>query len=168
MRLLAFSLLTFLLSGACAQRSTSAAQSNLTAQGTATEATAAPQSEGPALIFRKTPCFGTCPAYTATIYADGRVEYEGQSNVPLTGTHQLRLPADTVAYIRREADRIGFAKLRPVYTANISDVPSTYLTMPQPDGTMKEVRVDVDAPAELTKLLEYIHRQVKSVAVAKK
>lgn len=119
----------------------------------------------PVLIFEKTPCFGRCPAYKATVYSNGRLSYEGKSNVPLLGAHELQLPAVTVKYILKEAQRIGFARLPGVYSQNTSDLPSTYLSILQPDCNLKEVRVEEGAPEDLNKLLQYIHEQIMKVAL---
>jgi hypothetical protein len=47
-------------------------------------------------MFQRTTCNGRCPTYTASIFADGRVEYDGQRYVPLLGKHTLSLPPATV------------------------------------------------------------------------
>ncbi|TYZ06015.1 hypothetical protein FY528_19830 [Hymenobacter lutimineralis] len=146
---------------------TANATSNATPAVVTAQLTAVQQTAEPVLLFEKTPCFGPCPVYKATIYADGRVQYEGEQNVPLIGKHALRLPADTVTYIRRQAESMGFGSLRSAYSQNVTDLPSTYLTLRQPDGSLKEVRVEGGAPAELEKLLAYIHRHIKQIAVAK-
>ncbi|ALD20371.1 DUF6438 domain-containing protein [Hymenobacter sp. DG25A] len=119
----------------------------------------------PILIFEKTPCFGRCPAYKATVYRNGRLSYEGLSNVPLLGQHELQLPAATVNHILKEAQRIGFARLQGVYSQNTSDLPSTYISILQPDCNLKEVRVEEGAPEELNKLLQYVHEQIMKVAL---
>lgn len=171
MRLLACLLLTYVLNSCSTARpaapTATASASNSTPAVAVAPLAADQQTAEPVLLFEKTPCFGPCPVYKATIYADGRVQYQGEQNVPLVGKHTLRLPADTVTYIRREAERMNFGSLRGSYSQNATDLPSTYLTVRQPDGSLKEVRVEGGAPAELEKLLAYIHRQIKQVAVVK-
>lgn len=92
---------------------------------------AAPASAAtePVLVFQRTPCHGTCPTYTATIYADGRVEYDGQRFVALTGKHTLSLPVATVNEMLAEAKRIGFTKLQERYAGQTYDLPSTIITV---------------------------------------
>jgi hypothetical protein len=60
-------------------------------KATATVSTPSRQAE-PVLVLQRTPCNGRCPTYTASIFADGRVEYDGQRYVPLLGKHTLSLP----------------------------------------------------------------------------
>ncbi|WP_303310623.1 DUF6438 domain-containing protein [Hymenobacter sp. BT730] len=119
----------------------------------------------PVLIFEKTPCFGRCPTYKATVYRNGRLSYEGTKNMPLLGRHELQLPATAVTYILKESQRIGFSKLQGVYSQNTSDLPSTYISILQPDCNLKEVRVEEGAPEELNKLIQYIHEQIVKVAL---
>lgn len=118
----------------------------------------------PVIVFRQTPCFGICPDYDATIYPNGRVTYVGRQHTKLTGTHELKLPAATVAMILAEARNIGFRKLQPHYTENTSDLPSTFLSIRQPDGTLKTVQVEEGAPASLQKLLHYISGELDKIS----
>jgi uncharacterized protein DUF6438 len=41
-------------------------------------------------------CFGTCPAYSITIHGDGRVEYNGKSNVKDAGARKGRIDIDKI------------------------------------------------------------------------
>ena len=38
------------------------------------------------ITLERTACFGTCPIYKLTVYGDGRVEYEGERFVTVTGS----------------------------------------------------------------------------------
>jgi len=125
-----------------------------------------PNKKGaPVIIFKKTPCFGTCPHYTATIYPDGRVEYEGIRFVQLEGKHELQLPEAIVSAILQKANEIHFSQLQEQYLAGVSDLPSTYLTLPLADGTTKTVVVEPGrhTPTELQDLLTYISTALDQV-----
>ncbi|MCC2547649.1 DUF6438 domain-containing protein [Hymenobacter sp. BT175] len=121
----------------------------------------APKS--PVLVFAKTRCLGNCPTFIATFWADGRVTYTGQENVPKIGTFQLQLPADVITAILKEAEQMGFAGLQAQYTSNTSDLPSTILTIHQPDGSVKTVRAEDDVPGELQNLIARIDTELAKV-----
>lgn len=69
----------------------------------------------PVLAFQRRGCEGTCPDYAATVYLDGRVEYDGRFYVPVRGKHTLHLPATQVAKLLAEAQRIHFERFREQY-----------------------------------------------------
>jgi hypothetical protein len=155
--LLAFSLTL----PACAQkarpRKTKAAMTTPkpAAQATATE---------PVLVVQRTPCHGTCPTYKAAIYADGRVEYEGERFVNLLGKHTLRLPVATVNQMLTEAKRIGFSKLRDRYAGDTYDLPSTIITVHPVGQPAKQVYAMQDIPENLQGYINYLHKQLDPLA----
>jgi len=120
-----------------------------------------PTAAGPVIVFRKTPCFGTCPHYEASIYADGRVSYEGFKYAPVEGKRELKMPVETVNTILAEAKAVRFTELREQYTLGTSDLPSTSLTITPRTGPAKTVTVEEGGPAELKNLLDYVQKQVE-------
>ncbi|UOR05937.1 DUF6438 domain-containing protein [Hymenobacter aerilatus] len=122
--------------------------------------------DAPVMVFRKTRCFGTCPAYTATVYADGRVAYDGQDFVNLKGKHELRLPTAVINQALQRANKLHFSQLQNQYLSGVSDLPSTYLTLTLADGTPKTVQTELtnNTPAELKELLAYLTEQFSKIA----
>jgi hypothetical protein len=118
----------------------------------------------PVLVFQRTPCHGTCPTYKAAIYADGRVEYEGQRFVSLIGKHTLRLPAATVSQMLTEAKRIGFTKLRDRYAGDTYDLPSTIITVQPVGQPAKSVYAMQDIPENLQGYIDYLNEQLDPLA----
>ena len=125
---------------------------------------AAKQAPAPVLVFQRTPCNGRCPAYTATIFADGRVEYDGQRYVTLLGRHTLALPAATVAQLLAEARRIHFEQLRARYSNNTSDLPATIITVRQRGAAARAVYADEDIPANLQGYITYLQGKLDPLA----
>ncbi|KAA9338208.1 hypothetical protein F0P96_05010 [Hymenobacter busanensis] len=115
--------------------------------------------EAPVIVFRKTPCFGPCPHYEASIWASGRVHYVGYRNVAKEGTYELKLPAATVTEMLRQAQEVGFSKLQDQYLSGATDMPSTYLTI-----NRKTVQVEQGAPDEVMALLNFIDFEVGKVS----
>lgn len=147
---------------ACAQKATvqkskTKKASKKAAVGSGKKAT--PTEAGPVLTFERTPCFGTCPAYTMQVYADGRVAYEGRSNVPLMGKQELKLPVAVVADMLRQAKEAHFETFAGQYKSGISDMPSTIVAIRQPDGSFKKVTAESAVPENVQAYFTYLTTQ---------
>jgi hypothetical protein len=108
------------------------------------------------LVFQRTPCYGTCPSYTATIFRNGRVVYSGDRFVPLTGQHTLSLAPNAVTAMLDEARRIDFNELAPSYTGKVSDLPATIITVYQPGQQRHRVAAEANIPAPLQRYIAYL------------
>src|SRR5690349_20101373 len=64
---------------------------------------------------RRTPCFGTCPVYTVSIRAAGRVTYVGEKFVRVVGRQTARVDPSVVAKLLARADSLRFFDLRNAY-----------------------------------------------------
>jgi hypothetical protein len=127
---------------------------------------AAPTETGPVLTFERTPCFGTCPAYTMQVYADGRVTYEGRSHVPLMGKQNLKLSAAVVAEMLRQAKEARFEAFATQYKSGVTDMPSTIVAIRQPDGTLKKVTAESAVPENVQSYFTYLTTQFDQLAQA--
>jgi hypothetical protein len=111
--------------------------------------------------------FGTCPAYIANVFADGRVEYDGQRAVALLGKHTLHLPVATVQEMLAEAQRIGFADLEERYSRNTSDLPSTIITVHPVGQPAKAVLAEEGIPTNLQLYINYLKGKLDPLADTK-
>jgi hypothetical protein len=118
----------------------------------------------PVLVVQRTPCHGTCPTYKAAIYADGRVDYEGERFVNRMGKHTLRLPVATVNQMLAEAKRINFNSFRDQYVGDVYDLPSTIVTVQPVGQPAKKVEARQDIPEKLQAYLDYLHKQLDPLA----
>ena len=125
---------------------------------------APPATTGPVLTFERTPCYGTCPAYSVQVFADGRVAYEGRRAVPLMGKHELKLPAATVAEMLRQANAAHFESFEKEYVNGATDLPSTVVAVQQPDGSLKKVRAEPNAPDNVQQYFDYLAAQFDRLA----
>jgi hypothetical protein len=116
------------------------------------------------LVFQRTPCHGTCPIYTATIFRNGKVAYNGERFVTLTGSHELHLDPATVTAMLAEARRINFNQFAPSYTANVSDLPSTIITVYQPGQQRHRVLAEASIPAPLQEYITYLKSKIDPLA----
>src|SRR5206468_3818802 len=76
-----------------------------------------------------TACFGTCPVYSVTIFRDGRVRYNGIEFVKEKGVRTKTISTGEFQRLAAKVDEIGFFKLKPAYRANITDLPTTVVTV---------------------------------------
>ena len=122
------------------------------------------QETGPVLTFERTPCFGTCPGYVMQVYADGRVAYEGRRAVPIMGQKEFKLPASTVAGMLSKAKEANFDNFQERYSQNTSDLPSTVVSIRQPNGQLKTVTVEEGAPTNVQMFFTYLGHQFDQLA----
>ncbi|UOQ52715.1 DUF6438 domain-containing protein [Hymenobacter cellulosivorans] len=118
----------------------------------------------PVIVFRRTPCFGTCPHYEATVFSDGHVSYIGYRYVPLTGPHELKIPVATVNTIMDDARRLNFATYEERYSQGSTDLPATILSIRQPNGQLKTVQAEEGTPPELEALMKYVAAEIEKVS----
>lgn len=106
----------------------------------------------PIITIEKTICFGTCPAYLFKAYPNGSVTYTGKDYVKLVGEYKASISKEELANIKmlfNEADYFNFAN---VYSANITDLPTTYLYYD--DGKQNKKIMDYHGAPESLKKLE--------------
>ena len=130
----------------------------------ATTKATTPTAAAPVLVFERTPCYGICPAYRMQVFADGRVAYEGLHSVPMMGKNELKLPASTVAAMLRQAREAHFETFEKQYLSGATDMPSTIVTIAQPDGTLKKVTVESNAPENVKNYFTYLTTQFDQLA----
>jgi hypothetical protein len=86
----------------------------------------------------RTPCFGSCPSYRVTIRGDGSVSYFGDDYVRVQGERIRLITATAVNELLAQFDAAKFGDLDDEYVQEVTDDPSTYLTLVR-DGRSKRV-----------------------------
>ncbi|MGB3619475.1 MAG: DUF6438 domain-containing protein [Catalinimonas sp.] len=117
----------------------------------------------PVLTIEKTPCFGTCPIYRASFYADGKLLYEGKQFVDREGTWEFVLPEALVRTWLDRAEEIDYLALLDKYPTNMTDVPST-ITMVRMNDQNKRVVVEGTPPPALKAFQQDLHQEVMRIA----
>jgi uncharacterized protein DUF6438/ankyrin repeat protein len=125
-------------------------------EGCPTEAAATPPAQpvapGDFVQLQRTICFGSCPAYTVKIRADGEVEWRGEASVSLHGETRDRSDPDQARSLIEKFRAAGFWGLCASYSRGITDMP-TFLTTVGIAGQEKRVSDYADgAPAWLRDL----------------
>jgi len=81
------------------------------------------------IALQRSECFGPCPAYKVDIYGDGRVVYEGKSDVDVRGTHRYRVTREGVLRLITSLRSKDIWSLRSVYRTPVTDNPTYSLTI---------------------------------------
>ena len=165
MRLPLYSLLASLLLPACARHAVPAAHNTgIVPPGYPTRprtVSTIPINTAPGdtvLVFERTPCHGTCPTYTATVFRNGRVSYVAGRFVPVTGQQTLSLPPATVQALLDDARRLNFNSLQPDYgNGGATDLPTCIVTVWQPGQPRHRVQAERQAaPPALQTYLDHL------------
>lgn len=69
-----------------------------------------------AITLERTGCYGNCPAYTVTIYGDGKVTYVGTNYVKTKGQREGRIDAAALRALLGEFARTKFLSLAADYS----------------------------------------------------
>jgi hypothetical protein len=109
---------------------------------------------------RRTTCYGPCPAYSISLYGDGRVEYRGDRYVSVRGIRKYRVERSAVVGLARRFFEKGFFNFCASYREPVTDQP-TVETRIGVAGVTKIVSVYGDAAPEG---LEDLDAQVENVA----
>ena len=104
---------------------------------------------------KRTPCYGRCPIYEATIYKSGLVIYNGNRFVERLGKHKARLTKDQLSQIADKADAVRYFELENNYDSPATDFPTT-ITVLKVAGKSKEVKNRVGGPENLKEYEKYL------------
>ena len=81
----------------------------------------------PIVMMERTTCFGACPAFVFNVYPDGSATYEGKSNVMLIGNYTTTISVEQLDILKNSFNEAEFFKFADVYSANITDLPTTFI-----------------------------------------
>jgi len=99
----------------------------------------------PVITLERTTCFGTCPAYKVSIFADGSVLYEGRDFVKTKGDAHGQITKEELQQLVREFEKIDYLKLDDEYSDGKNcpefwtDYPSAITSLSQDDKTKRVV-----------------------------
>ncbi|MEQ8325218.1 MAG: DUF6438 domain-containing protein [Vicingaceae bacterium] len=120
-----------------------------------------PEASAPAdslfMTFERTLCYGECPAFKVTVYADGRAVYEGKRFVEKLGIYDAELSKADIKAIQDEAQAIGYFTMEDRYDASVTDVPSVLIMISGPNGR-KSVEDRFNAPDVLHNFEKYLDK----------
>ena len=117
------------------------------------------QARIPVLTIEKTPCFGRCPTYKASIYEDGTMLFEGKQFVTKEGTYEFQASAEQVAQWLEEARQMGYFQWEDEYPTQTTDIPSTITSVHLYGQTKQIVAID-NVPPALRAFQQQLHEAV--------
>ncbi|MBL7941007.1 MAG: hypothetical protein JNL43_16740 [Flavobacteriales bacterium] len=101
---------------------------------------------------QKTPCFGSCKAYTINVYRSGYATFDGSANVEKIGKHQGYVGKDTLQVLLKSADDFGLYGMKDRYDSNVTDLPSSIIRVVA-NGKDKKVIGRVGSPETFTRFV---------------
>lgn len=115
------------------------------------------------IVMTRTVCYGFCPAYTLRIDGEGRVRYEGRQFVNVVGTQEAAIPRQDVERLLARFDEIGFDGLRDAYRSNVTDLPTTTISLTR-NGRTKTVLDYGGTGAGMPAAVRELQREIDRVA----
>lgn len=114
-------------------------------------AVGARQPEGtPVITLERQPCFGFCPMYTVSIFEDGTVVYNGDSNVDVTGEQTSEIAPETVQQMVEAIASAGYFEWEEAYTTQtVTDLPTVITSVTRDGETHRIQRYAGDSTAPL-------------------
>ncbi|MFL5733935.1 MAG: DUF6438 domain-containing protein [Chloroflexia bacterium] len=113
------------------------------------------------IILDRTMCYGTCPDYTLTVEADGRVTFEGRHYTKEKGTVTGTIDSAKLAELATEIKKADFFSLDSSYSSGVTDNP-TYTLEVHMDGKSKRVESYATRPRRLELLMDRIDQILNS------
>ncbi|HWN19258.1 MAG TPA: DUF6438 domain-containing protein [Gemmatimonadales bacterium] len=102
----------------------------------------------PAISLERTACFGTCPVYTISVSASGKVAFQGRAHVRLLGVATGQIPAPRVDSLLVELEKAGYFSFASRYASSepacgryVTDLP-TAITTVSLRGRIKRIEHD--------------------------
>jgi len=117
----------------------------------------------PVITLERTACFGTCPVYGLSIYADGTVVYVGLNHVAVTGVQTTMIDPSIVQSLVDQMKASGYFDWNDEYTKMlITDQPTVITSITSDDGSKQITRYDGDpgAPVGLVRFEDRIDQAV--------
>lgn len=118
-------------------------------------------SEETEIEMRTTACFGRCPVYTIKINGQGGASFNGKMFTEKEGRHTKRFAAGEVNALIREFEKADFWSFENEYTAEVTDLPTTYLIFKH-DGQQKKIKMYYGYPDKLKELAGYVEKAAES------
>lgn len=121
----------------------------------------------PLLLFQKTPCLGTCPAYNATLYTDGSVAFVPFERGTAQDTLLLQLPEQEFIQLKQQLQSLNYRELQSSYRSQWSDVPSAYFTFYENGKAVKRVKHQEGGPEALVQFKATVGALLERLAKGK-
>lgn len=114
------------------------------------------------ITIERTACFGSCPVYSAQVYSDGTVIYEGKDFVKVSGRKEHKISVENVKKLIKEFEDADYFSLKEEYQTDengmsYTDQPTTTTSISVNDKHKKVVNY-LGAPKKLRELEDKIDK----------
>jgi hypothetical protein len=109
--------------------------------------------------YAQTACFGNCPVYGVQVFANGRLELEGEAFMDKIGTYSLRLTSKEMKDLKKVFGQMGFCGLEELYGLGVADLPSI-VVVADCAGTEKRLEAILDYPQEVQAFAQHMRALV--------
>ena len=111
----------------------------------------------------KTVCFGKCPAYNFSVFANNRALYEGIKDVERIGKFEAQVTKKDIEILMIKASKIGFFSLKNTYDNKyVTDLP-TALTYLDYNGKEKKVICRFECDVKIDKVNALLEEFIESI-----
>jgi hypothetical protein len=121
-----------------------------------------PANEVPIIMMEKTTCMGPCPAFKFEVYLDNSAKYMGKAHVDNIGEFSATLTDKQLDYLENSFAEAGYFSFANVYSAAMSDLPTTYIYYNNGEQGLK-ITDYYGAPQELKDLEKLIEEFIGTI-----
>jgi len=118
------------------------------------------------ISLERTACYGTCPVYQVTIFADGKVRYEGKNHVDQMGIYSGRIEKNAALALFSKIANFSWESYPEKYPIDNYDFPQFHLNY-HTNSLDKTVKANSNAAKELIALGKEIDRLVAASRLVK-
>ena len=112
----------------------------------------------------QTPCFGSCAAFEALVYSNGKITWRGDRNVAMIGHYNAHVNEQWIAELMATAEQYGIFGMKNHYPDDghiLEDVPHTLLVL-RKDKETKRIDNQADAPLDLQRFQKHFMEKLNS------
>ncbi len=114
------------------------------------------------ISFEQTACYGTCPVHKMVILNNGKATYFGDRHVTNLGYFSANLTPQQIQDIYSKAKQLEFFKLASVYTAAMTDFPTSKLTIITPTQNHSVIAYG-EYPENLSQFIRYLYTTSQNI-----
>lgn len=118
------------------------------------------------ITLERTACYGTCPVYQVSIFADGKIVYEGKQYVDHIGTYSAKIDKNVALALFAKISTFSWEAYPEKYPIDNYDFPQFHLEY-QTNDLSKLIKANTNAPKELIALSKEMDKLVSSVNLKK-
>ena len=159
MRLIAF-LVSLIILGACSKRNMTSPKEEI---NTPISELNLAKDQSIILSITTSPCFGKCPVYELSVYANREVVFNGIKFTDVEGERRGTLSSQQYEMLLNEAEKAQLFEAKPVYdNPAITDLPATNIVYIL-NGKKASIKARYDVPQEIQDFVQFSYELTSKV-----